>query len=146
MTRCRRNALFRKIHVNWSNHNKYYIIIHLRKTIFYIIKRSCRSTDYSLLWWINVIVCRMLTHYLLYLFPFFLGFIWNASVFPDRVTMEDNNTTISVIGNSSGKVLSCDVFIEQNHSQFDFTNGMFHGILYNLLVNIFVSAVGCFCQ
>lgn len=55
--------------------------------------------------------------------------------------MEDNNTTISVIGNSSGKVLSCDVFIEQNHSQFDFTNGMFHGILYNLLVNIFVSAV-----
>lgn len=86
----------------------------------------------------------MLTHYLLYLFHFLLGFIWNASVFPDRVTMEDNSTTISVIGNSSEKVVSCDVFIEQNHSQFDFTNGMFDGILYNLIINIFVSAVGFF--
>lgn len=55
--------------------------------------------------------------------------------------MEDNSTTISVIGNSSEKVVSCDVFIEQNHSQFDFTNGMFDGILYNLIINIFVSAV-----
>lgn len=57
--------------------------------------------------------------------------------------MEGTSTTISVIGNTSGKVLSCNVFIEQNHSQFDFTNGMFHGILYNLIINIVVMVVGC---
>lgn len=61
--------------------------------------------------------------------------------FGDSDTMSYSGTTASITENSTTKNLDCDRLIGQNKSKFDFTDGAFDGIVYNIYINCVVTLV-----
>lgn len=62
--------------------------------------------------------------------------------FGDSDTMSYSGTTASITENSTTKNLDCDRLIGQNKSKFDFTDGAFDGIVYNIYINCVVTLIG----